>query len=70
MRERRARSVVLRPIKPELAGVNCQLVLAYKRQPPSELIRPFVTVVREVAAERRRKRAARKRPALTLRRTG
>ena len=53
------KSVVLKVLEPQLAGVDCEIALAYRRDPGCDLVRLFVDVVNESRAMRRaRKRSA------------
>lgn len=48
----RSSSIVLRPVKPSLPHLDMHMALAYKAQPPCELVQLFVDVVREVVVQR------------------
>jgi len=47
------KGVVLRPLAPALPHVDCELALAYRREPFCDLVQLFVDVVNDVRASRR-----------------
>ena len=47
------KGVVLRPLAPQLASIDCEIALAYRREPACELVALFVGVVNDVRAARR-----------------
>jgi DNA-binding transcriptional LysR family regulator len=50
------KSVVLKPLAPQLPRVDCELALAYRREQRGDLVRLFVDVVDEVRGSRRAKK--------------
>jgi DNA-binding transcriptional LysR family regulator len=52
IQERRSKSLVLRPVRPELPGIDSQIALAYRQEPLCHIVQLFVAVVREVACKR------------------
>ena len=53
------KDVALKVLEPQLLGVDCEIALAYRREPGCDLVRLFVDVVSEVRVMRRaRKRSA------------
>lgn len=54
------RGVVLKPLAPQLPRVDCEIALAYRRQPGCDLVSLFVDVVKEVRTIRhaRKRRSA------------
>jgi DNA-binding transcriptional LysR family regulator len=47
------KGVVLKAIEPQLLGIDCEIALAYRRDPDCDLVRLFVDVVNEARANRR-----------------
>lgn len=53
------KGVVLRPLAPALAHIDCELALAYRRDLPCDLVRLFIDVVHDVRTSRvKKKRSA------------
>jgi DNA-binding transcriptional LysR family regulator len=47
------KGVVLKPLAPQLPRIDCELALAYRRDPGCDLVRSFVDVVNEARTSRR-----------------
>jgi hypothetical protein len=47
------KGVVLRPLAPQLPRIDCELALAYRRDPGCDLVRLFVEAVNEAKTSRR-----------------
>jgi len=47
------KGVVLKPLAPQLSSIDCEIALAYRREPGCDLVPLFVDVVNEVRAGRR-----------------
>jgi DNA-binding transcriptional LysR family regulator len=52
LQEGRSRAIQLKPVRPRLPHIDAHLVLAYRREPVSELVQLFVKSVRAVTAHR------------------
>ena len=47
------KGVVLKPLAPQLPRIDCELALAYRRDPGCDLVRSFVDIVHEAKTSRR-----------------